>query len=280
MGASESQCCSIYPAAKKDKIPGFASIDPRVAGSETAKRPDGRRTSQLASLSLTELRTFSDFIKEKYLSSGDAFDKMFKTESNYELGTAAHLLETQRVDRNTFEHRCAVAGFTGTAGIVFDLLKDTDDYITKGGFKFQLTLPPATVIKNWQGTSYVSPAAGQDPALPLSAFAPVEIDSDELAKREDNVETFKKMNRQHSLGSASTVETCSESPRKSRRLENKEDVEAVASTPPLHRKLRKTSVEILKPTPGNGRKARPTPTPLNVACAFEQARGLDEWWQS
>jgi len=329
MGASESQCCRIFPANK-----------------DSANRGDGTRNwkGEFASVALVELRKFSDFIKERYLSSGDAFDKMFKIESNDELGTAAHPLETQRVDRKTFEHCCAVAGFTGRAGLVFDVLKDTDDYITRAGLKFRLTLPPTVVIKNWRETTYVSPAAGKDPAFLLPAFDTNETNCDELAKTEDTAETFKKMNRQHSLGSVSTAETCSESPRKLRRFENNEDVEALANTPPLPRKARQSSVEILGPPPapnspnvgklskidgpppapkpsgkslkvasdvlgqqpcksgkvkeedpttgtyteqalkaasvqplyfsrGNGRKARPMPTPLDVACAFKQARG-------
>lgn len=352
MGSSESQCCSIYPATKESK-----SHAPRLADSAKNRfnpesSADGGNKSKLASLSLAEFQAFSDFVKDNYLSSGDAFDKMFKIESKSELGTAAHLLETQRVDRKMFEHRCAVAGYKGRAGLIFDLLKHGDDFITRGGFKFRMSLSPTVVIKTCQGTSYESPVAGKDPAFLSATFCTKETNCDELAKTE---EALDKMNRQHSLGSASTAETSSESPRKSNLYPSRK-----SSTPPLPCKSGKTSIENLGPPPatnsrrkfskilgpapasdlssrkfeegsdvlghqpgqskwevlrsrtssttasdvlghrpgsvttvkedpatgacgdyrqplyfstGNGRKARPTPSPLDVACAFKQARG-------
>jgi hypothetical protein len=85
-----------------------------------------------------EVQTLRAFLKERYSSAGDAFDKLFDKEHkaaglNDDLYV---LLKTQRVDRQTFEKRFMEAGYPGNAHLIFNLLNDTDEFLTRACFKF------------------------------------------------------------------------------------------------------------------------------------------------
>lgn len=256
MGSSGSQCCSIVSAGKENVVLQGAlpknsnrlaqMVNSTLDSAEKASGKGRRMAVPRDESSLEELRTFSAFLKEYYLSPGDAFDEMFKNLSSDEFGS---MFKTQRVDRHMFQQRCASAGFKGRAGLVFDLLKDTDEYLTRACFKFRL------------GTSNLSPGLGKTDKDTTWKLATDGQSSSESSKTADARDSLKKTDGHEdeeeckSLGSASTADTSSppkelDTSRKSRRLGDGQDTElAVPHQSP--RKSRRTG-GMLGPPPAGG----------------------------
>lgn len=185
---------------------------PSVERRSKTVRGKGHNAVKAASGSLVELDSFGAFIRRRYRSPGDAFDEMFKTESNDEFG---RVYKAQRVDREIFEQRCAAAGFNGRAGLIFDLLKGTDDCIRRSSFKLRLTLSPGLVARTWTGNSSVWPGHGKNVNYSVARFAnsAKETDTDRLWKATSYGKLSEKTSSLEdeclSLGSASTTDTSS-----------------------------------------------------------------------
>jgi hypothetical protein len=241
MGSSESQCCSIASAGKENMKIQESTDSARKAGRKERRMALKEVASESVSMSIPELRTFSAFVKEHYSSAGDAFDEMFKPEYNRLDNEFGAVFKRQRVDRDVFERSCALAGFTGRAGLVFDLLKDTDDYLTRACFKFRL------------GTSNLSPGLSKAPkgtASKSTDSADSVPSIQQTSKTAVSGEPSKKTDAVRRMDSVSTTDTSSppkDSPRKSRRSEDGANV----SPPQSPRKSRKTGGGVLGPPPAS-----------------------------
>jgi len=154
-------------------------------------------------------------VRECYFSTGDAFDEMFTVQKPMDVGG---MVKTQWVDRDMFERCCAQAGFTKNAGLVFDLLKDGDDFLTRPCFMFRMGISREEYLE------YQLP--GYPPLKDSEKPSKLSSDSGKPPKPSGKPETLKKVTCQrqedecNSLSSASTTDTCTpkESPRKSNSL--------------------------------------------------------------
>jgi len=156
-------------------------------------------------------------VRECYFSTGDAFDEMFTVQKPMDVGG---MVKTQWVDRDMFERCCAQAGFTKNAGLVFDLLKDGDDFLTRPCFMFRMgisreeyQIPGYPPLKDSEKPSNLLSGSGKPPKPSGKSETLKKVT---CHRQEDECSTF------DNLSSASTTDTCTpkESPRKSNSLQD------------------------------------------------------------
>eukprot|EP00746_Dinoflagellata_sp_MGD_P166710 gnl/MRDRNA2_/MRDRNA2_96795_c0_seq1.p1 gnl/MRDRNA2_/MRDRNA2_96795_c0~~gnl/MRDRNA2_/MRDRNA2_96795_c0_seq1.p1 ORF type:complete len:265 (+),score=51.58 gnl/MRDRNA2_/MRDRNA2_96795_c0_seq1:72-866(+) len=148
MGATGSQCCTMVTAGPESMLVHKGERRGRISSNYNLKALETKPRNSTSSTcsptaSVKEVQILRAFIKEQYSSAGAAFDQLFDRQHK----TAglnddfAALLKTQRVDRPMFEKCCVDAGYPGNARLLFDLLKDSDDFITRACFKFHFEEP-------------------------------------------------------------------------------------------------------------------------------------------
>jgi len=88
-----------------------------------------------------EMQTLCRFIKDHYSSAGAAFDHIFDKQPNdtrLEHESCEAKCKVHRVDQKTFVKCIVAAGYSGNPLLLFELLKDTDEFMTRACFKFRL----------------------------------------------------------------------------------------------------------------------------------------------
>jgi len=143
------------------------------AEASIARRMLSRRNAvRVVSVGLPEIQSLCSFIKENYSSAGDAWDEVFRRQPN-DAGQALGLhdgfdgyFKTQRVNIKTFEKCFVAAGYSGNAQLLFQLLKDTDEFLSRASFKFRLDASQSNVDKHQNGTSNASDR-GEEPSRNL-----------------------------------------------------------------------------------------------------------------
>jgi len=160
-------------------------------------------------MSLPELRSFKAFVRKHYDLPGDAFDELFKDLKTQSLKQFVNR-DQQFVDRDTFKQRCALAGFKDDAGPVFDLLKDTDAYLTRSRFTLCLGITREEYLQR-QLPKYAYHGHYSKYATWRSTGCAQLADNDEPLKTSDSSELSKKTkcldDDCQSLSSASTADT-------------------------------------------------------------------------